>query len=242
MRSRDSTTKKPKVSDSPKLRLPKHPHDRILTGDETLQLLKKHWVLRWVSACQKCYGRGCERCNHIGIVGTIMDERSSKHYFGNPPMEQRFTGARCNFYCSNGRMYITTMSGGGEAELILYPTQLFELMKYVVNAVADGVQAREPRLEFGVEARFTGPPALYLAALSKKRMTRTQRPTPKQAKAIKLLKDAGLTDEAGLLQSALEHEIFHGDAEESEKCRKAVGKIEPGTIFKRVGKNVVFTE
>jgi hypothetical protein len=223
-------------------RLPKSPFDRVLTSAETTQLMKKGWEMRYVSPCSKCYGRGCEHCNDLGIVGTIVAPRSSEHYFCSPPLEPTMVGARCSIFASGGKLILTAMGAGGEARMAFYPTQLFELMKFLVIGVADGFQGHEACLEFGVEAQFTGPPVMYLAALSKKRMTCTHRPTAKQARAIKILKDAGFENEAGLLASALEHEVFRGNAKESEKCRKAVGKIEPGTVFKRVGNCCVMPE
>lgn len=219
------------------MKLPKNVYDRKLTQEECRQLLEKGWRMYDPQPCRECHGRGCNKCYYVGLVVTLFN--NDQFYFGVPPISKGNVGARCIAIYSpyDKKLHVQFNGGGGEARVAFYYGQLFKLMQTILNCVCSPNDHRE--IELGVEGEFRGPPVMKLAALTKNRVTISTIPSDRQEKAIKLLKDAGLVDEAQLLHSAFEHEVFRGDCEEREKARAIVGEIKPGTIFNRKENSVV---
>jgi len=219
--------------------IPENPYDRILTSAEVKELLEDGWRQGNMSECQDCFGSGCDKCHKAGIIGHYY--KGGKFAFGAPYFQSSDSvGATCHvnhFGLYDQRIHFFARGCGGQAEIIFTVPQMVRLMKMTVN-ILDAVRANHEE-EFGVEAKFRGPPSMSLASLSKDRVTIAMIPSENQRKALELLNEAGLKEEARLLHSAFEHEIFRGDEEENRKAREAVGEIEPGTIFSRKGDKAV---
>lgn len=219
--------------------IPENPYSRTLTQAEVKELLEDGWRQGHMGECQDCFGSGCERCHGAGIIGYYS--KDGKCVFGAPHFESPDSvGAVCrvnHFGLYDRRIHFSVRGCGGSAEVIFTVPQMVALSRMFAN-ILDSIQGNHSE-EFGVEAKFRGPPAMALAALSKDRVTVALIPSENQKKAVELLKEAGLEDEARLLSSAFEHEIFRGDEEENRKAREEVGEIEPGTIFSRKGNKAV---
>lgn len=222
-----------------KMKLPKNAYVRTLTSSEVKELLADGWQQRSLSACHDCFGRGCDHCNRAGVIGSYWKE--DKYYFGTPSFGSNDkVGAQCNanyFGLYDQRLHVTANGSGGQAEIIFTMPQMFEMMSMLANII--GNMDANHKAEFGVEASFRGPPAMSLASLTKDRVTVAIIPSENQAKAIEVLRTAGLEQEARLLLSAFEHEIFRGDEEENRKARNKVGDVEPGTIMSRKGTSAI---
>lgn len=213
--------------------IPENPYSRILTSAEIKELLESGWHSGHMGECDGCFGAGCEKCHGAGIIGYYS--KDGKCVFGAPYFSSPDSvGATCHvnhFGLYDRRIHFSARGRGGSAELIFTVPQMVALMKMAIN-ILDSVQANHEE-EFGIEAKFRGPPSMALTSLSKNGVTIATIPNENQEKALMLLQKAGLKEEAALLRSAFEHEIFRSDEEENCKAREAVGDVEPGTISSR---------
>lgn len=220
--------------------LPKNPYDRNLSPEETQRLLDNGWHSHLPIQCPECYSRGCSKCHETGIVVSLWKE--DKYYFGTPVIPEGKVGAKCSVYYAphDMKLHLRAAGAGGNASIAFHYKQLFNLMSFLVNTVGD--PAGDRNAEYGVEAEFRGPPAMSLAALTKSGVTVATIPNKQQKKALKVLLDAGLEEEARLLKSAFEHEVFRGDHKKIEEARQKIGEIKPGTIFERRGDTTIFDD
>jgi len=219
------------------MNLPDNPYDRNLSPKEVEKLLEDGWTRSYLRSCSDCFSSGCEKCFYTGIVGTYFKE--DKYFFGSPPLDFGTVGASCTVtYLPFDRKVNFSSSGfGGVAKLIFTIPQAFAMLKMFANVAGDPETFHQE--EFGIEAKFRGPPALALASLSKDRITVATVLTENQRKAVSLLRESALVEEAELFKSACEHEIFRGDEDENVKVREALGEVSPGTIMARKGTNMM---
>lgn len=213
---------------------PDNPYDYVFTAKECKELMADGWRPMQPAPCQNCDGRGCERCNGVGLLVSLW--KNNKFCIANPDISADMVGAVCRMDYTDGKLHLNFVGAGGSAKVSFWHKQLFHLGKFVMDCVCDPRNREE---EYGVEGRFRGPPSMALAALTKAGVTVSTIPSKRQKKALKVLRDAGLDEEARLLSSAFEHEVFRGDCEAEEEARRRVGDIEPGTIMQRKGNTVV---
>jgi hypothetical protein len=208
--------------------------NRVRTPQEYDQLIADGCRVGNAHPCQSCFGHGCERCHGVGLIVTIFE--GSKMYSAAPSFHHGMVGASCHVDYCDGKLHFNLRGAGGSAKIEFTYSQLFSLGKFIMDCVC------EPRyrdVEYGVAAEFRGPPAMALAALTKAGVTVSTIPSKNQAGALEVLRAAGFDEEARLLASAFEHEVFRGDAEEEAEARRQVGDVEPNTIIKRSGGSAV---
>lgn len=209
---------------------------KVVTPEETKKLLDDGWLVTYTLRCDHCHGNGCSRCHDVGAVVTLLKEGSTR--FGAMVPSLGMVGAGCTLGFNDMKLSFMARGRGGSATLAFHYRQLYSLLEALIRCLAS------PGCSFGlshygIEAEFRGPPALRLAALTQDRITVAVFPDERQQAALDLLRNNGLADEANLLASAFEHEIFRGDCAVEEAARAAVGEIKPGVVFQRVGEHAV---
>lgn len=213
------------------MNLPENAYERNLNPTEVKELLADGWQQSTLHSCQDCFSSGCEKCFYTGVVATYNKE--GKYYFGSPMFaSDDIVGARCsvNHYGRNDqRVHFSARGCGGSAELVFTIPQMFTLLKMFANIT--GTPGENHQEEFGVEAKFRGPASMFLASMIKDGVTVAVIPDENKQKAIKLLEEAGLRNEARLFKSACEHEVFRGDESKEKEAREKVGEIKSGTII-----------